>query len=125
MSYKYNRLQPHTEEKKSTPKRKEFDVNTAFSQKKLNRHVLTGIIGALFGNKIIAVIYLYHQYKLHLLLNGKNKEKEGKEHSYYIRLCILRELTTISICFRLFISIIFIIGLANAMNNLATIYPIS
>ena len=124
MSRYSRRLQPHREEKSDTYRRKGFSIETALSEKKLNRHFLIGLIGALFGNKILAVIYLYHQYKLRLLLNGKNQEKAGKEHSYYVRLCIMRELTIITLCFRLFLFVVFMIGLANAINNM-TLYATS
>lgn len=118
-----NRLQPHKERKRALSSKKEFDIEVAFSQKKLNRHVLIGLICALFGNKIIAVIYLYHQYKLHLLLEGKNDSMLGKERSYYIRLRILKELSLITICFRIFILVMFCMGLVKAINNLPSIYP--
>lgn len=118
----YNRLKPHREKKKGTYKsRKGFDVKDAFTQKKLNRHLLIGMIGALFGNKIIALIYLYHQYKVRLLLDGKNSEKAGKERSYYIRMCILRELSIITTLFRLFLAAMFIIGLINAFEKIGAI----
>lgn len=116
-----NRLQPHREKDKGINKNKGFDIDKAFEQKKLNHHVLFGILGALFGNKIIAAIYLYHQYKVHLLLDGLNEENTGKEHSYYVRLCILREFTIITICFRLFLLVMFCIGLYDAFQKLRMI----
>lgn len=121
MSTHRNRLKPHKDEKNTTYQKKDFDVNDAFAQKKLNRHVLIGMIGTLFGNRIIGLIYLYHIYKVYLLLNGKNEDKKGKERSYYIRLCILRELTIIAACFRAFLFVIFCIGLINAFDNLGMI----
>ena len=118
MSLYSNRLKPHREGK---IKSKSFDPNNAFSQKKLTHHVLFSLICSFFGNKIIALIYLYHLYKVFLLLNGKAEDKAGKEHSYYIRICILRELSIITACFRLFIFVIFCIGFVNAFENLGLI----